>query len=92
MLYFRFLSGAKYHKARSAFGVFQGSCRVNRLTTPLFSPGAALDPDLAAPFLLASGFAFVLTSVPGSSFALARTVRAAAPGSDDPVCGAAQRV
>ena len=59
---------------------------------PLFSPRAALDPDLAAPFLLASSFAFALTSVPDSSFVLARTARAAAPGSDDPICGAAQRV
>ncbi len=47
-------------------GVFQGSCYVNRLTTPLFSPRAALDPDTAVPFLLASSFAFVLTSAPGS--------------------------
>lgn len=72
-------------------GVFQGSCRVNRSTMPLFSPRAVPDPDSAAPLPRVPSFAFALTSVPGSSFVLVRTARGVAPGSDDPVFDAAQR-
>lgn len=80
-----------YSGARDGIGVFQGSCRVIRLTMPLFSPRAAPDPDSAAPLTLVPSFAFALTSVPGSSFVLVRTVRGVAPGSDDPGFDAAQR-
>lgn len=65
-------------------GVFQGTCRVNHPTMPLFSRPAAPDPGSASPSLLAPSYASDLTSVPGFSSELVRTGHAAEPGSDDP--------
>lgn len=73
-------------------GVFQGTCRVNRPTMPLFSRPAAPDPGSASPCRSVPSYASDLTSAPGFSPWLVCTAHGAAPGSDGPVLDAAQPV
>ncbi|WP_237613857.1 hypothetical protein, partial [Pseudomonas syringae] len=54
-------------------GVFQGSCRVSRLTMPLFSQPVALDPDSTTRCRSAPSYAFDPTTVPAFSLWLVRT-------------------
>jgi hypothetical protein len=73
-------------------GVFQGCYRVNRLTMPLFSRPAALDPRSTTRYRSALSYVFDLTTVPAFSLWLVRTAHVAGPGPDGPILDAAQSV
>jgi len=73
-------------------GVFQGSCRANRLTMPLFSRVVALDPGSTARCRSAPSYVFDPTTVPAFAPWLVRTVHVAGPGPDGQVLDAAQPV
>ena len=70
-------------------GVFQGSCRVNRLTMPLVSRSVALDPGSAARCRSAPSYASGLTTAPVCFPWLVRTAHVAGPRPDDPAPDAA---
>ncbi|AQL38564.1 hypothetical protein JN853_20410 [Pseudomonas syringae pv. actinidiae ICMP 9853] len=73
-------------------GVFQGSCRVNRLTMLLFSQRFALDPGLTARCRSVPSCVSPSTTALAFSLWLARTAHVAWPGSDGPALDAAQSV
>ena len=94
------LRGIFYQSAKPHFGVtklalngvFQGSCRVNRLTMPLFSQPVALDPGSTARYRSVPSYAFDPTTVPAFSLWLVRTTHVAGPRPDGPVLDAVQSV
>jgi hypothetical protein len=78
--------------AQAIFGVFQGSCRVSRLTMPLFSRSVALDPGSTTRCRPVPSYVFHPTSAPAFSLWLVHTAPVAWPRPDDPALDAAQPV
>lgn len=70
------------------YGVFQGSCRVNRLTMPLFSRPVALDPGSTTRYRSAPSYASGLTTAPVFAPWLVRTVHVVGPRPDGPALDA----
>lgn len=67
-------------KLSADLGVFQGSCRVNRLTMPLLSRPVVLDPGSAARCRSVPSYAFDPTTIP--AFALWHVRTTMSPGQD----------
>ena len=73
-------------------GIFQGSCRVNRLTMPPFSRSVALDPGSTTRCRSVPSYASGLTTAPVCFPWLVRTTHVAGPRPDGPALDAAQPV
>ena len=73
-------------------GVFQGSCRVSRLTMPLVSQAALLDRGSTSRYLSVPSCVSVPTNAPGFYAWIVRTAHVAGPGFSDPAPDAAAPV